>query len=80
MTTTPSDMPEIILFRAGKFGVQLIGDRAGDFSFDPEDVVELTIIAFGPEMLICRSANQLHIDVHRVSDFLHAAYENMRHA
>ena len=67
-------------FRAGKFGIQLISDRSGHFTFDAKDIVQFAVITFGPNMLVRSDADQLHIDVHGVGDLLHATLENVGNA
>ena len=42
--------------------------------------VELAVVAFRPQMLVACRVDQLHVDAHRVAGFLHAAFENVRHA
>ena len=42
-----------------------------------KDVVELAIVTLGPDMLVGGGTDQLHIDVHGVGDFLHAAFEDV---
>ena len=64
-------------FGAGNFGVELVRDRARYLAFDAKDVVQLAIIAFGPNMFVVRSANQLNVDVNGVSDFLNAAFKQV---
>ena len=68
------------LLGAGELGLELVGNGAGHFAFHSEDVVEFPIVTFRPEMFVVRSANQLHIHVHGISDFLHAALQQIRHA
>ena len=65
---------------ARELGLELVSNGAGNFSFHSEDVVEFPIITFRPEMFVVRSANQLHIHVHGVGDFLYAALQQIRHA
>ena len=67
------------LLRSGKLRIQLIGDGARDFAFHSKDIIEFAVIAFRPEMFVRRGANQLHIDVNGIGDFLHAALEKIRH-
>src|SRR5206468_744973 len=64
-----------LLLGAGELGVELVGDGTGDFAFHTEDVIEFTIVAFGPEMFVGGSTNELHVDVHRIGNFLHTALE-----
>ena len=66
------------LLRSGKLRIQLIGDGVCHFTFHSKDIVELAIVAFRPEMFVRRGANQLHIDVHGIGDFLHAPFKNVR--
>src|SRR5256885_1027100 len=68
------------LFGAGEFGVELVGNGAGDLTFHSEDIVECTIVAFRPKMLVRCGANQLDVHMHSVSDFLHTALEEIRYA
>ena len=68
------------LLGTGELGLELLGNGAGHFPFHSEDVVEFAIITFRPEMFVVRSANQLHIHVHGIGDFLHAALQQIRHA
>ena len=69
-----------LLLCAGKLGVQLLGDGARHFTFDPEDVIQRAVVTFGPDMVVGGGADELHIDVHRVRHFLHASFENVCHA
>ena len=52
----------------------------GDLALDTEDVSELPVVGFCPEMGIGWRVNQLHIDPNLVSDFLDAALKNVRYA
>ncbi len=65
------------LFGAGKFEAELFGDGAGDFALHGKDVVELAVITFGPDVLVGGGADHLHIHVHGVGDFLHAAFDDI---
>ena len=62
-------------FGAGEFGVERFGHHLCDLAFHSENIVEGAIVTFGPEMFVIRSANQLHIHVHGIGDFLHAALQ-----
>ena len=42
--------------------------------------VSLPIVDVGPEMRVGRGLDQLHVDPHLVVGFLHAAFEDVRHA
>src|SRR6202035_2145009 len=46
-----------LLLGPRELGVELLRDRAGDFAFHAEDVIEFTIVAFGPEMFVGRDTN-----------------------
>ena len=66
-------------FRAGEFGVELFRDRAGYFAFDAEDIVQLAIVTFGPNVFVGGGANELYVDVHGIGNFLHASLEHISH-
>ncbi len=68
------------MLSAGELGVELLGNGAGHLTFNSKDIVEFAIVAFRPKMLGRCGANQLDVHVHSISDFLHTAFEKMRHA
>ena len=68
------------LLSAGELGVELVGNGVGYLAFHSKDIVEFAVVAFRPKMLGRCSANQLDVHVHSVSDFLHTAFEKIRHA
>jgi hypothetical protein len=56
------------------------GDCFGDFALDHEDVDELTVVGFGPEVGIGLGVKQLNIDPHLIARFLHATLKNVRYS
>lgn len=55
-------------------------DRGGHLVLDGEDVFELPVVAFGPDMAIRRTVDQLHADADAVARFAHAALHHVLHA
>ena len=71
---------ESFLFGAAKVGIERLGDSSGHLPFHREDISQFAIVALRPEMRVRRRFDQLHIDVHRVAGFLHAAFEQIGYA
>ncbi len=44
-----------------------MGDAAGDFVLDGEDVLELAVIAFGPDRMASRAFDELRGDAQTVA-------------
>src|SRR5215467_12144550 len=61
------------------FCIQSLGNCGGDLAFDPEDVVQLAVVTFRPQMLVGCGFNQLYVDVHGVTGFLNAAFKDVGH-
>src|SRR5436190_14019627 len=64
-----------LLFGASERRLELIRDRTRHFSLNSKKIVELAIVAFRPNVFVCSRADQLHVDVHSICDFLNAAFE-----
>ena len=75
---SPSEFSHRAFLRAGESCLQRLGDRFRDVAFDRENVGQLAIESFGPEVRIARSVYELDIHAHW-SSALHAPLENMRH-
>ncbi len=68
---------ESLLFRTGQSRLQGFRYRSRYFAFNTENVLQFAVVALSPKMLIRCRANKLHVDVHLVGCFLHAAFENV---
>jgi hypothetical protein len=55
-------------------------DVQGDFVLQGKNVVERTVISFGPDMNAGFGLDQLAGDTHLLSSFTHAAFEQISHA
>ena len=66
-----------LLFGASERRLELIRDRTRHFSLNSKNIVELAIVAFRANVFVCSRADQLHVDVHCIRDFLNAALEQM---
>ena len=69
-----------LLFRAGELRLQGVGDRFRDVRFDSENIGELAIVNFGPEMCVRHRIDQLHVDAHLIVRLLDTAFENVEDA
>src|SRR5207249_11784425 len=52
-------------------------DRAGDLVLDGEDILQLAVVAFGPDVPISLRIDQLHGDTDAITDLAHAAFEDI---
>jgi hypothetical protein len=66
------------LFSRQQFQFERVDDRFRNFILQREDVVQVAIVALGPQMAVGRALDQLCRDAHAVARFAHAALENMR--
>ena len=55
-------------------------DRGRDLVLDREDVLEVAVVALGPEVVVGRGVDQLHRDAHPLPDLAHAALDHVLHA
>lgn len=67
------------LFVRAEFGIELVGNCAGDFALHAEEVVEFAVVSVSPNVGVGRGVDQLHIHAHGVSRLLHAAFDDVRH-
>ena len=56
------------------------GDRGRDLVLDGEDVLEVAVVALGPEVVVGLGIDQLHRDAHPLPDLAHAALDDVLHA
>lgn len=68
---------EVLLFSTAELCFQRLSHRDRDVGLDAKNVLEFAVVTLGPEMLIGRRANELHIDVHLIGGLLHAALDNV---
>ena len=70
-----------VLDRLLLFGQQLelqrLDDRLGDLVLQREDVVEVAVVALGPDVAAGRAVDELRGDAHAVAGFAHAAFEHV---
>src|SRR6185369_4498512 len=52
-------------------------DRSGHFVLDREDILELAVVAFGPDMPVGMRVDELHGDTDAIADLAHAAFEDI---
>ena len=69
-----------VLFGAGEFRLQTVGDFFRDFAFDRKNIRQLTIIFVGPKMRIVLCIDQLNVDAHLIGRFLNGPFHNVGHA
>src|SRR5262245_65938306 len=50
-------------------------DRGRHLVLDGEDVLELPVVAVGPDMAVCRPVDQLHGTPDTISDFAHTTFD-----
>ena len=55
-------------------------DRRRDLVLDREDVLELAVVALGPDVPVGLGIDQLHRDAHAVARLAHAALDHVLHA
>ena len=55
-------------------------DRGGHLVLDREDVLELAVVALGPDVPVGLGIDQLHRDAHAVARLAHAALDHVLHA
>ena len=55
-------------------------DRGRDLVLDGEDVLEVAVVALGPEVVVGLGVDQLHGDAHPLPDLAHAAFDDVLHA
>ena len=51
-----------------------------DLVLDGEDVLEVAVVALGPEVVVGLGVDQLHRDAHPLPDLAHAALDDVLHA
>ena len=51
-----------------------------DLVLDREDVLEVAVVALGPEVAVGLGVDQLHRDAHPLADLAHAALDDVLHA
>ena len=56
-----------------------IHDGRGDLVLDREDVLQLAVVLFGPEVIAVGDIDQLRRDAQPVTRFLHASLEHRLH-
>ena len=66
-----------MLFGAGEFCLQRVGNCFRDLALDCENVSQFAIVSVGPEMRIGQRVDQLHIHADLIVRFLHAAFEDV---
>src|SRR5436190_20341783 len=54
-----------------------VRDFRGNFAFARKDVSQSTVILFCPKMGVVLSVDELNVDSHLISGFLHRAFEDM---
>ena len=64
----------------GELGLQRLRYSFGNLALYLKDINQVAIIGLCPEVGIGLRVNQLHIDPHLTSYFLHATLNNVRHA
>src|ERR1700722_13136657 len=55
---------------------QSLDDGFGDFGLQREDIVQVAIVALGPEVLVTRTVDQLGGDAYAATRLAHAAFED----
>src|SRR5215472_651092 len=65
------------LLAARKLGLQRLSDCFCDLALDSEDVGQFPIKGISPKLGCINCFNKLHVYTHRISDLLHAAFQNM---
>src|SRR5262245_11294415 len=65
-------------FAGEEFELQRCDDGLRNLVLDGENVGEIAVVAFGPDMIPGRAVDQLRTDADAASGLAHAAFENMR--
>ena len=61
----------------GQLSLQRRGDLLRHFGFHRKHILQRAVVGFGPEMVVARCINQLHVNADAVTRFLHTAFENV---
>src|SRR4029077_13292433 len=66
------------LFTWRKLGLKLLGNRLRDFTLDREDIGQIAVVGFRPEMRFGPRVDQLRVDAHAIARALNASFNHIR--
>src|SRR5207249_10777560 len=69
-----------LLLVTAELCLERLRNSFGDLALDAKNVSQLAVVGVCPEMGTGLRVNQLYIDPHLISRFLHAALKNVRYA
>ena len=72
--------PGALALDAAELGFERGDDRRHDLVLHGEDVLEIAVVAFGPEMVAGCGLDQLRGDAHPRAGLAHAALQDVGHA